>query len=72
VFYCGLLSILFDFEKFCWVCTGGLEVIFSYEFFYFNAVVMCRNNDYRISFIILGNDSFIAFFCMGVKIGPSH
>jgi hypothetical protein len=33
------------------VCIDGLELIFSYEILYFNDVVLCRKNDYRISFI---------------------
>ena len=42
------------------MCIEGLEVIFSYEVLYFNVVVLCRKNDYRISFINLFNRSLIA------------
>ena len=48
-------------KSFCRVCIDRLEVIFRYEGLYFNVVVLCRKNDYRISFIIFCNDSFIAY-----------
>ena len=47
-------------KSFSRVCIDGLEVIFSYDVLCFNVVVLCRNNDYRISFINFCNDSFIA------------
>jgi len=48
VVYCLSDLIL---KSFCWVCIDGLKVIFSYEVLYFNVVVLCRKNDYRIFFI---------------------
>jgi len=36
-------------KSFCRVCIDVLEVIFCYEGLYFNFVVSCRKNDYRIS-----------------------
>jgi hypothetical protein len=54
------------FKSYCRVCIDDLEVICSYEVIYFNAVVMCRKNDYRISFInfvIIASLSLVLYGC---------
>jgi hypothetical protein len=61
VIYCLSDLIL---KSFCRVCVDGLEVIFRYEGLYFNFVVLCRKNDYRISlssFVMIASLSVVLY-----------
>ena len=49
---------------FYWIRTDGLEVIFCYAVLCYCVILLCRQNDCRVSFISLCNHSIIFFkFC---------